>query len=188
MRYSALTIGLHWLVVLLLIGVYACINLIDLFPRHSDPRQLLKTWHYLLGLTVLATTLLRLQNRLSVQAPKRLANARRWQHGPAHTVHAALYVFLLIMPLLGWLTLSAEGHRISISAITLPGLMATDDAWAHTLKFVHETIGIAGYYMIGLHAVVALFHHFVLRNETLARMLPFPSAKTKGPYVIDSSK
>ena len=118
-----------------------------------------------------------------------------WATAPAftqrqltRTVHAALYVFLLSMPLPGWLTLSAEGHHIPISTITLPGLMATDEAWAHTLKFLHETIGIAGCYLIGLQAVVALFHHFTLCDGTLTRMLPFLSAKTKRPQVIDSLK
>jgi cytochrome b561 len=29
-----------------------------------------------------------------------------------------------------------------------------------------------GYYLIGLHALAALFHHYVVRDNTLARMLP----------------
>ncbi|MEO8857686.1 MAG: cytochrome b/b6 domain-containing protein, partial [Burkholderiaceae bacterium] len=40
------------------------------------------------------------------------------------------------------------------------------------LKDIHETIGTIGYYLIGLHAAAALFHHYVLRDNTLARMLP----------------
>ena len=56
-RYGTLAIALHWLIVLQLIGVYACINLVDVFPEHSDPQRLLKTWHFLLGLTVLVAAL-----------------------------------------------------------------------------------------------------------------------------------
>jgi len=176
-RYGALAIGLHWLIVLQLIGVYACINLVDLFPEHSDPERLLKTWHFLLGLTVLAVALVRLLNRLSAPTPALLASTPRWQRRLASAAHVALYAFLLVMPLLGWLTLSAKGHPIVIFGISLPSLMGADDAWAHTLKELHETIGVAGYYLIGLHAVAALFHHFVVRDGTLARMVPFIAKK-----------
>jgi cytochrome b561 len=29
-----------------------------------------------------------------------------------------------------------------------------------------------GYFLIGLHALAALFHHYVSRDNTLTRMLP----------------
>jgi cytochrome b561 len=29
-----------------------------------------------------------------------------------------------------------------------------------------------GYFLIGLHAAAALFHHYVLRDDTLTRILP----------------
>jgi len=178
-RYGALAIALHWLIVLQLIGVYACINLVDVFPEHSDPQRLLKTWHFLLGLTVLAVALVRLLNRLSAPSPELLRTTPRWQWWLANAVHVALYVFLLVMPLLGWLTLSAEGHPISLFGIVLPGLIAADDGWAHTLKDLHETIGVVGYYLIGLHAGAALLHHFFVRDGTLARMLPFLATKQR---------
>lgn len=68
-RYGSVAIGLHWLTLALLIGVYACINLTDLYPKGSDPREALKTWHFMLGLTVLALVALRLLNRLLGPAP-----------------------------------------------------------------------------------------------------------------------
>lgn len=44
-RYGYLSIGLHWLI----LAVYACIELRELFPKHSDPRNALQTWHFMLG-------------------------------------------------------------------------------------------------------------------------------------------
>ncbi|WP_370300565.1 cytochrome b/b6 domain-containing protein, partial [Rheinheimera baltica] len=32
--------------------------------------------------------------------------------------------------------------------------------------------GTLGYVLIGVHAVAALFHHYILRDTTLSRMLP----------------
>lgn len=178
-RYGALAIALHWLIVFQLIGVYVCINLVDLFPKHSDPQRLLKTWHFMLGLTVLAVAFVRLSNRLSAPRPALLVSTPRWQRWLASAVHVALYAFLLVMPLLGWFTLSAAGHPISIFEITLPGLMEPYEAWAYRLESLHKTIGVAGYYLIGLHAGAALFHHFVVRDGTLARMLPFLTTRQR---------
>jgi hypothetical protein len=42
-RYGSLSIGLHWLMLLLFVAVYACIELRGYFPKGSDPREALKT-------------------------------------------------------------------------------------------------------------------------------------------------
>jgi len=52
-RYGTLSIGLHWSMLLLLVVVYACIELREFFPKGSDLREALKTWHFMLGLAVL---------------------------------------------------------------------------------------------------------------------------------------
>ena len=87
-------------------------------------------------------------------------------------MHLALYAFLVAMPLLGWLTLSAKGKPIPFFGLQLPALVGADKALADSLKEVHETIGTIGYYLVGLHAVAALFHHYGMRDNTLQRMLP----------------
>jgi len=33
-------------------------------------------------------------------------------------------------------------------------------------------VGTTGYFLIGLHAVAALYHHYIKRDNTLTRMLP----------------
>ena len=52
-RYSDISIALHWLMLLLFVAVYATIELRELYPRGSDPREALKGWHFTLGLTVM---------------------------------------------------------------------------------------------------------------------------------------
>ncbi len=58
-RYANTAILIHWLVVLLVMAAYACILLRENYERGSDIREALKTWHFMLGLGVLATTFLR---------------------------------------------------------------------------------------------------------------------------------
>ncbi|MNP75825.1 hypothetical protein D3C76_1729480 [compost metagenome] len=75
-------------------------------------------------------------------------------------------------PLAGWLILSAAGKPIPFFGLELPALIGPDKELAGQIKELHELAGTAGYWLIGLHAVAALFHHYVSRDNTLVRMLP----------------
>ncbi len=171
-RYGTLSIAMHWLMLALLVAVYSCILLREVYPKGSDPREALKTWHFMLGLSVFGLVFIRLAIRLLGASPKTVPAPGIWQHRLAALMHLALYLFMIAMPLLGWLTLSAAGKTIPFFGLELPALVGEDKEFAGTLKDLHETIGEIGYYLIGLHAVAALFHHYVVRDNTLLRMLP----------------
>jgi cytochrome b561 len=171
-RYGALSIGLHWMMLLLFIGVYATINLRELYPKGSDPREALKVWHFMLGLSVFALAGLRLYARFSAPAPQITPQLAAWQQKIANSMHIALYALMLLMPLLGWLVLSAAGKPIPFFGLELPALIAKNKALAATLKEIHVFIGTTGYYLIAVHALAALVHHYIKRDDTLLRMLP----------------
>ncbi|MBN9404338.1 MAG: cytochrome b [Burkholderiales bacterium] len=171
-HYHPLQIGVHWLTLLLLIAVYALIELRDIYPKGSAGHELMKTWHFMLGMAVLAVVLVRLPLRLALQAPPITPPPPAWQEQLAHAMHWALYGFLIVMPLLGWLTLSAKGQPIPFFGLELPALMGPDRATARNLEGIHELIGNLGFFLIGLHAAAALWHHYFMRDDTLERMLP----------------
>ncbi|MBN9370967.1 MULTISPECIES: cytochrome b [Hydrogenophaga] len=171
-RYGTVSMTLHWLTVLVLIGVYACINLTDLFAKGSAPREALKDGHFMLGLAVLALMAPRLFNRILGKTPAVVPPMPRWQQWLASAMHVTLYVFLVAMPLLGWLTLSASGKPIPFFGIQLPALLAENKDLGKQLKEVHEALGTLGYFLVGAHAFAALFHHFITRDNTLIRMWP----------------
>jgi cytochrome b561 len=76
------------------------------------------------------------------------------------------------MPLLGWWLLSAEGKAIPFFGLQLPALVAENHDLAEQIQDVHETLGGIGYFLIGAHALAALYHHYVVHDNTLLRMLP----------------
>ena len=170
-RYSAGAVGLHWLMLVLLVAVYACMELSGSFPKGSDTRASLKTWHYMLGLSVFALVWIRLAVKLTSRAPA-MEPAPLWQMGLARLVQITLYVLMVGMPLLGWFLLSAKGQVIPFFGLQLPALMAQNKDAAGWIKQVHEIGATAGYFLVGLHALAALYHHYVLRDNTLRRMLP----------------
>ena len=171
-RYGSASIAMHWLMLLLLIAVYACIELRELFPKGSDTREALKVWHYMLGLSVLVLVWLRLAMHLLGTKPRIVPEQGRWQRLSARLMHIALYLLMIAMPVAGWLLLSADGKPIPFFGLQLPALIGENKALADTIKEIHETGGTIGYYLIGLHAGAALFHHYIKRDNTLTRMLP----------------
>jgi len=172
-RYGSLSIALHWLMLLLIAAVYACIELRELFPKGSDPREALKTWHFMLGLSVFALAWLRLALHFSGPVPAIEPQPSRWVKLSGNLMHVALYVLMIGLPLVGWLILSASGKPVPFFGLQLPALVGENKALADLFKEIHETGGTVGYFLIGLHAAAALFHHYVVRDNTLRRMLPF---------------
>jgi len=170
--YSPALIAIHWLTALLIAAVFAAIELRVYFPKGSDPRDQLKALHFMLGLTVLMLVIVRLVVRSQAQAPQIVPRPNMWQTAAAHAMHAILYVAMIAMPVLGWLILSGEGKPIPFFGLTLPPLIAENKDLAHRIEGVHEFIGNALYFLIGFHALAALAHHYLAKDNTLLRMLP----------------
>lgn len=171
-RYGGLSIAMHWLMFLLLVAVYALIELREIYPKGSDPREAMKLWHSMLGLSVFLLVFIRLAIRWSGPTPAITPPVAAWQHRLAVVMHLLLYLFMLAQPLLGWLLLSAEGKPILFFGVDLPAIWSEGEKWEELFEETHELIGTAGYFLVGLHAAAALFHHYFLRDNTLLRMLP----------------
>lgn len=171
-RYGSLSMGLHWLMFLLIVGVYSCIELREFYPKGSDPREALKSWHFTLGLTVFVLVWLRLVLRLAQPVPVIQPPLVAWQRYLSRALHWALYALMIGMPIAGWMILSAEGDVIPFYGLQLPALIAENKATAEWIEEIHTTTGKVGYGLIGLHAAAALFHHYLVKDNTLSRMLP----------------
>ena len=78
-RYGIPLITLHWLMLVLIVAVYASIELREFYPKGSAIREAFKTWHYLLGLTVFALVWLRLLARFAGRVPPIVPSPPRWQ-------------------------------------------------------------------------------------------------------------
>ncbi len=171
-RYGTLSMTLHWLMLVLLIAIYVCMEFRGYFPKGSDAREGMKAWHFMLGLTVPLLVALRLVASALGQTPTITPPPPNWQRHLASAMHVALYVFMAGMPVLGWLTLSAAGKPIPFFGLELPALIGADKALGRQILAIHENGAALGYGIIGLHAVAALYHHYFLRDNTLQRMLP----------------
>jgi cytochrome b561 len=175
-RYNKFSMGLHWFMLAMMIAAYALIELRELFPKGSDPRETLKSLHFMVGLMILFLTSIRLVLRFTTQAPAIHPEPSRWQRLMAQLAHALLYVLMIGVPLAGWLYLSAAGKPVPFFGFQLASLVGENKELAMSIKELHKSAGTAGYVLIGLHAAAALFHHYFLKDNTLLRMLPLRKA------------
>jgi cytochrome b561 len=172
-QYPKSAIALHWVMLFLIVSVYAAILLREYFPRGSDIRQAFKTWHFMLGLSVLSLIILRVTLRLTVwKIPSITPQPVAWQKRLGGMVHFGIYALLIAMPIGGWLILSGEGKTIPFWGLSIPPLMPPNKPLAEEIEELHEIGGKIGYALIGLHAVAGLFHHYVLKDNALFRILP----------------
>lgn len=172
-RYSTASIALHWATVLLFIAVYVLINLADGFPRGSPERQAARDWHGMFGLLIFALVWLRIALRVLGTTPPIQPPPSALMEKLAKLGHLALYVLMVALPMVGWLMLSAKGKPIPFFGLELPALLAPNKELGHTIEEIHEFGGNLGYFLIGGHAVAALFHHYVVKDNTLLRMSLF---------------
>jgi superoxide oxidase len=167
MKYSMLMMSLHWLTAVLVAAAYAVSEGQSHF--HGTP----PTLHAILGLAVLALTVPRLIARLIGEIPAPIDTANKWLARVARVGHLAIYFLLIAVPLTGWLTLSRLGLHVEWLGYHLPLLTATAPGPSRNLGAVHQAGGNLLIITAVLHAAMALWHFFSIRDRTLQRMSPF---------------
>lgn len=171
-RYGSLSIKMHWFMFILIAATFAFIECRVFFEKGTDTRDLFKMWHFMLGLSVLFMVLIRLYFHLTQISPKITPPLSSIQVLTAKGAHLLLYIFMIGMPISGWIMLSGFGKPIPFFGLELPALIPTNKELGKSVKEVHELVGMLGYYLIGFHALAALVHHYIQKDNTLTRILP----------------
>ena len=97
----------------------------------------------------------------------------RWMGAAAKATHYVLYVLLFSLPLTAINGAWLEGHPLTLLAgVEIPPLLALSHEAGATIATVHTWLGDAVLWVAGVHALAALYHHFVLKDRVLASMLP----------------
>ncbi|MBT5031052.1 MAG: cytochrome b [Proteobacteria bacterium] len=171
-RYKPTSINLHWLTLFLMAAIYASIELHEIIPRGNPLRQATEDWHIYLGFSLIPIVLYRLFYILISPIPPITPPPPQWQATVTKLMKIYLYVLMLGMPLLGWIYLSADGDAINVWSLPLPAITPQSEGLAEFAEEAHEILGLSGYLFIPVHAFAAIYHHFLIKDNTLSRMLP----------------
>ena len=175
--WGAVSKTLHWLIVLLIINQWLIAERADDLPNGLAKLQAL-AWHKSFGITVLLLAIVRLVWRWLNPVPSLDGLAKPWERVLAHISHVLLYGLIFAMPLTGWMMSSARNFPVSwFRLVQLPDLVAPNQALFEQLRDLHHLLFKVLVAVAVLHALGALKHHFIDRNQLLKRMLPFGGVK-----------
>ncbi len=178
-RYSTVAIGFHWLIALMIIGNLIGGLTMDYWLDNPDPAmkqigfQIIQI-HKSIGLTVLALSLLRLGWRLAHPVPAMPSHMTGTERLLARVTHWGFYALMLLLPLSGW-AMASTGKLIFpilyFGTFEVPHL-PLDKSLGGLFRESHEILGYVAIATIVLHVAAAMKHHYLDRDDVLARMLP----------------
>lgn len=174
-RFGTVAKAFHWLTLLLLIGSFTiAYSMVGM--RISPQKLVLYSYHKWVGVTIFLIVILRLAWRLRNPPPALPDNMSALQHRLAGLSHFLLYTILIVMPLTGWVMSSARNlPLVYLGLIYIPSPFGVNQALGDAMITVHFILSLTLLFLVSVHVLAALQHHFILRDDVLRRMLPWPT-------------
>ncbi|ELR67159.1 Cytochrome B561 [Photobacterium marinum] len=168
--YDWLSITLHWLSAVVVIGLFAVgLWMVDL-NYYSQWYKPAPHWHKSVGLCLAAATVLRLGWKLVKGHPK--IEGARWEKVGAKFAHGLIYLMLFGMFVSGYLISTADGRAIDVfNWFSVPALGELFPNQADIAGEIHYYLAFALIGLAVVHALAALKHHFINKDNTLKKML-----------------
>ncbi len=180
--YSGFAKLLHWLIALVIAGMVG----LGVYMTDVQGDFQYKLWLYQLhksfGVTLFALVLIRLAWRQVSPPPAMPADMPAWERRAAKAAHFGLYALMFALPLSGWARVSASPLAIPTEVFglfTLPHIpwlanlpSETKQAWEPVFQTTHWAIAWALVAVVAVHALAALRHALILKDDVMQRMLP----------------
>lgn len=171
-RFGIVAIALHWLVAIVVIGLFALGWWMTELDYYSVWYQTAPWWHKSIGLTLTLVVLLRIVWRLLNPPPTPLPTHTPVEVRVAKIAHLLLYLLLLIAFISGYLITTADGRPIEVFGwFAVPATVTSIPNQEDIAGWVHWIVACLLMGLAGLHATAALKHHFIDRDRSLLRIL-----------------
>ena len=167
-RYAAASRLLHWAIALLVLLTWP----LGLMIGFAKKEVVLDFYllHESIGFLVVWLMLVRIGNRLINKPPRHEAPAI--ERFAADSVHGLLYLFLIVMPVSGFLATNAHGFPLKwFGLIEVWSPVGKSPGIAPTFSAIHEW---SAWILLGLFAVhlgAVLMHHVIRKDDTLYRII-----------------
>lgn len=159
----------HWSMALLMLGMLLLTEYIEDFPK--ELRGFGFMLHKSTGLLILVMLVGRIvwrfrQGVVASHVPHPLI---AWM---AKIVHFFLYLAMFAMPITGWIFASRKHPLTFFDLFDVPYLVGADATEIKQLAHkIHTNLPDILLIVIALHVIGALWHHFILKDNTLKKMI-----------------
>jgi cytochrome b561 len=175
--WGSIAKAFHWItaifiIIMLVIGI----AMTRLLESELSLKFVVYQLHKSFGFVILIFSAMRLLWRLFAQetprAPSELPQYQRWL---GQAVHLLLYSLLFAMPITGLIAASASPLNVPtviFGLFTLPRIVGPSAEISAIFQTAHAWLAWTLVATLVLHFVGAVWHHFVLSDDTLRRMMP----------------
>lgn len=171
-HYGLVAVLLHWIMALLVIGLFAVGLYMTDLTYYDSLYHVLPWWHKSIGLLVTGLLLFRIIWRITNPKPKPLPTHKPWEVTTAFWTHRMLYLLILLLGISGYFISTAKGKGIEFFTwFEVPAFNELSADNTDLVGNIHFYLAWGFILLSAAHAVAALKHHFVDRDDTLKHMI-----------------
>ena len=165
-KYGLISIIFHWgMAIIMLITFLLGKNLQDNFENYYEILAL----HNSFGILIFILAIFRITWKFINIKPDALPNKIIFMK-LASLSHIVFYIIFFVMPLTGYLLTNLQGDIVSFFGTSLPSILETNSELKYYIHDIHFYLGNILLLILGLHILGALYHHIILKDNTLRRI------------------
>jgi len=173
-KYSLTLRILHWLMAVALILMIAVGWYMAALPQESDIKYDIYPIHKSIGITLFVLVVIRIIVRLFSKAPPLPSNLASWEKWLTKITHFSLYLLMIAIPVVGFLSSDYQGFTVAWFGIEIPELVTDNENIATVMHESHEILAYLLLVLIVLHIAGAIKHRFFdkdKQNDVLKRII-----------------
>ncbi|QCY12013.1 MULTISPECIES: cytochrome b [Pseudomonas] len=171
LRFSPITVVLHWIVAFSLLSILC----LQGFIAHASDQALRMEFtrlQNLIGLMLFLVSIYRFWARVTAYHPLPVGTPNPIEVIISRSVAVALALAMVLLPIAVWASRSAAGEVTALPwGLAIPALLPASQALKQVVDVLFDigaSLFLAG---LALHLFGAVKNHFLLKNNTLKRML-----------------
>ncbi|WP_433766025.1 cytochrome b [Pseudomonas putida] len=171
LRFSPITIALHWVVAFSLLAIFGLQLMIG---QASDDvlRAALVRGQNLVGLVLFLVSIYRFWARITAYHPLPVGTPNPIEVIISRSVAVSLALAMVLLPIAVWASRSAGGELVELpGGWWIPSVLPVNAALKHVVDVLFNIGASAFLAGLALHIFGAVKNHFLLKNNTLKRML-----------------
>ncbi len=174
MKYSLSSRILHWIIAVLIIFMIGLgIYMTEFLSKESSNRLEIYSLHKSIGVLLIILVFMRFINRFINKPPKLPESISKLDRTLAGFGHIALYAFMIIVPISGYLMSNSYGYPVHFFSIEMPFLVGKNFENAALFSKIHYYAGYTILALVIIHILAVIKHRFFdkAENDVLKRMI-----------------
>ncbi|WP_070966330.1 cytochrome b [Vibrio sonorensis] len=169
-HYNTIARLLHWASALTIIGMFAVgLWMVDL-SYYSEWYRTAPHWHKSIGILFAGVTVFRFVWKTTTKSPK--VEGKSYEVFAAKVAHGFMYLLITTIVVSGYLISTADGRGIDVfDWFTVSGAGALFVNQADIAGEIHFYAAWALILLAGVHALAAIKHHVIDKDNTLRKMI-----------------